>query len=79
MCKTCGKYANFLSLQCDKVSTVLIQIKHRYYKAMDKPRLIRTLFPDNPHYHPQDFLVILPLFEYIFYPVSTAPIIIKMR
>ena len=79
MCKYCGKYANFLLSTCEPLSTVRSGILSFVLDAMDKSRLLPAKPATNQQRYPQEKLLFLPLFEHIFYPVSTAPIIVSTR
>ena len=79
MCKTCGLLVEYVLKACGSLSTWLSSKSAASPHTMDNSRVIGS----SSHIHAQSFtqlfLAILPLFEHILYPVSTAPITMKMR
>lgn len=75
MCKLGGKAVKILRLVGGMIST---EPTHHLFRAQTQwtiSRLFNQIIHHNPHYSPQQKGRFLPLFEQLFYPVSTAPII----
>lgn len=75
MCKACGYAADALLRSGYKLSTDIHSQHAGLAWLMDIHRLISNLSITNPHHYPQSKPHTSPLFEKVFYPVSTAPII----
>lgn len=78
MPKTCAKHVDFLRIQQRKTGGLLpterIIIKAFAYLLRVKPAVLPNVVPIFPQAISPLFFHNLPLFEHIFYPVSTAPI-----
>ena len=79
MCKTCGMAAKNLLSSCVCLSTLSVDKLRADSGYMDKSHTIHKLIPTNPQVNTQPKLPISPLFEHIFYPVSTGPTITTTR
>lgn len=79
MCRICVKHVLKLSKSCGLLSTIHSHQQRSIQQPANNSPVLRFLSNIHPLAFPQRKLLFLPLFEQVFYPVSTAPIIMKMR
>lgn len=79
MCKDCGKTEESLLIDCDYPSTKKTHLPRLESEHMDKSWILHRIIPNKPLVNEQPKDPIPPLFEHIFYTVSTAPTIIRTR
>ena len=79
MCKSCANHVHELFNGRGSSSTAIADMHDQASRSMDKPRLIRFLSQIATQAYAQLKTWFSPLFEQVFYPVSTAPIITKKR
>lgn len=79
MCKYCGKAEERLLVACDHSSTEKPYNLNKADSYMDKSWFLHRTIHNKQQAYEQPKDQKLPLFEHIFYTVSTAPIIIRTR
>ncbi len=79
MFSSCGKIVQTWLKAYGTISTHSSVLRTRLYKTMDKRLIINRFIQQLTTTIPQLKIQLSPLFEHIFYPVSTTPIITKTR
>lgn len=79
MCKTCGIKVNSLLIGGGLIYTGLRNITTQHLEAMENCRVISFLSKIGSQTYTQLKQSFSPLFEQVFYPVSTEPIIMNTR
>lgn len=79
MFKTCAQTVEGMFKGWARSSTFIGPNITSPQSPMEKSRLISNLSQTHSHRYTQVKSFISPLFEQVFYPVSTTPIITKMR
>ena len=77
--KPVNLYWKLRGISSVQVSTEVLQNLVNPQQSSVQTRLIHLFIPLNPHSISPAKLLFLPLFEYIFYPVSTAPTITSIK
>lgn len=77
MCKNCVVIVFWLFKYCVSLFTGKDLFSSSLNKTVNNIKFFHISLADKQHTNPQDLLVFSLLFEQVFYPVSTTPIIIR--